>query len=44
MRKIVTGLMPFIWVSLVALFLTTYIPWLSLWLPKLLYPKSFPGG
>lgn len=41
MRKIVTGLIPFITVSLVALFLTTYIPWLSLWLPKLLYPKSF---
>jgi C4-dicarboxylate transporter DctM subunit len=42
MRKIVTGLIPFIWMSLVALFLTTYIPWLSLWLPKLLYSKSFP--
>jgi C4-dicarboxylate transporter DctM subunit len=41
MQKIVTGLMPFIWMSLVALFLTTYIPWLSLWLPKLLYSKSF---
>lgn len=41
MRKIVTGLIPFIVMSLVALFLTTYIPWLSLWLPKLLYPKSF---
>ena len=44
MRKIVTGLMPFIWVSLVALFLTTYIPWLSLWLPRLLYSKGFSGG
>jgi C4-dicarboxylate transporter DctM subunit len=44
MRKIVTGLIPFIMVSLIALFLTTYIPWLSLWLPKLLYPKSFAGG
>jgi C4-dicarboxylate transporter DctM subunit len=44
MKKIVTGLIPFIAVSLVALFLTTYIPWLSLWLPKLLYPKSFPGA
>jgi TRAP-type C4-dicarboxylate transport system permease large subunit len=33
--------MPFIWMSLVALFLTTYIPRLSLWLPKLLYPTSF---
>jgi C4-dicarboxylate transporter DctM subunit len=41
MRKIVTGLIPFIAVSLVALLLTTYIPWLSLWLPKLLYPNSF---
>ena len=44
MRKIVTGLIPFIAVSLVALFLTTYIPWLSLWLPRLLYSKSFSGG
>jgi C4-dicarboxylate transporter, DctM subunit len=42
MRKIVTGLIPFIAMSLVALFLTTYIPWLSLWLPKLLYSKNFP--
>lgn len=41
MRKIVTGLIPFITMSLIALFLTTYIPHLSLWLPKLLYPKSF---
>jgi C4-dicarboxylate transporter, DctM subunit len=41
MRKIISGLIPFIAVSLVALFLTTYIPWLSLWLPKLLYPNSF---
>jgi C4-dicarboxylate transporter DctM subunit len=41
MRKIVSGLIPFIVMSLVALFLTTYIPQLSLWLPKLLYPKSF---
>ena len=40
-RRIVTGLIPFIVMSLVALFLTTYIPQLSLWLPKLLYPKSF---
>ncbi len=41
MRQIVTGLIPFIVMSLVALFLTTYIPWLSLWLPKLLYSSSF---
>ncbi|TSA44439.1 MAG: TRAP transporter large permease [Deltaproteobacteria bacterium] len=41
MRKIVTGLIPFIALSLIALLLTTYIPQLSLWLPKLLYPKSF---
>jgi C4-dicarboxylate transporter DctM subunit len=41
MRKIVAGLMPFIWVSLIALFLTTYIPQLSLWLPRLLYSKGF---
>ena len=41
MRKIVAGLMPFIWMSLIALFLTTYIPQLSLWLPRLLYSKGF---
>lgn len=41
MRKIVSGLIPFIVMSLAALFLTTYIPQLSLWLPRLLYPKSF---
>ncbi|MBE0555835.1 MAG: TRAP transporter large permease, partial [Proteobacteria bacterium] len=42
MKKIVAGLMPFILLSFVALLLTTYIPQLSLWLPKLLYPTSFP--
>jgi len=42
MRKIVQGLIPFIAVSLVALFITTYVPHITLWLPKLLYPKSFP--
>lgn len=41
MRKVIGGLAPFIAVSLVALALTTYIPQLSLWLPRLLYPKSF---
>ena len=35
------ALMPFIWMSLIALFLTTYIPQLSLWLPRLLYSKGF---
>jgi C4-dicarboxylate transporter DctM subunit len=42
MKKIVEGLMPFIIVSLVALFITTYVSELTLWLPKQLYPKSFP--
>jgi C4-dicarboxylate transporter DctM subunit len=42
MKKIVEGLMPFIIVSLIALFITTYVPDLTLWLPKQLYPKSFP--
>jgi C4-dicarboxylate transporter DctM subunit len=42
MRKIVAGLMPFIIVSLIALFITTYVPEITLWLPKQLYPKSFP--
>lgn len=43
MRKIVTGLIPFIVVSLVTLALVTYVPDISLWIPRLLYPKSFPG-
>lgn len=42
LRKIVPGLIPFILASLIALFLTTYVPEISLWLPKLVYPKSFP--
>ena len=42
MRKIVLGVMPFIMMSMLALFLTTYVPDISLWLPKLVYPKSFP--
>jgi C4-dicarboxylate transporter DctM subunit len=42
MRKIVLGVMPFIMMSMLALFLTTYLPDISLWLPKLVYPKSFP--
>lgn len=41
MKKIVEGIIPFILLSLLALFLTTYIPEISLWLPRLLYPKSF---
>lgn len=41
MKKIIEGLIPFILLSLFALILTTYIPEISLWLPKLLYPKSF---
>jgi C4-dicarboxylate transporter DctM subunit len=41
MRKIVAGLTPFIIVSLLALFITTYVPQITLWLPKILYPKSF---
>jgi C4-dicarboxylate transporter DctM subunit len=41
-RKIVAGLTPFIIVSLLALFITTYVPQITLWLPKILYPKSFP--
>jgi C4-dicarboxylate transporter, DctM subunit len=42
MRKIAAGLAPFIIVSLVALFIITYLPQITLWLPKILYPKSFP--
>jgi TRAP-type C4-dicarboxylate transport system permease large subunit len=42
MRKIVAGFMPCIIVSLVTLFITTYVPEITLWLPKTPYPKSFP--
>jgi C4-dicarboxylate transporter DctM subunit len=41
-RRIVLGVTPFIIASLIALFLTTYVSDISLWLPKLVYPKSFP--
>jgi C4-dicarboxylate transporter DctM subunit len=41
MKTIMAGLIPFIAVSLVALALTTYVPDITLWLPKMLYPKSF---
>lgn len=30
--------MPFLWILLISLIVITYIPWLSLWLPKLLMP------
>ncbi len=40
-RKVILGVVPFILVSLLALLLVTYIPEISLWLPKVLYPKSF---
>ena len=36
-----TTLIMLIVASLVALFLTTYLPAISLWLPRLVYPKSF---
>jgi C4-dicarboxylate transporter DctM subunit len=41
MKQVVAGLTPFIIVSLVALLLTTYVPDITLWLPRMLYPKSF---
>lgn len=37
MGRIVPGLIPFIGWSLVALMLVTYIPWISLWLPSLMW-------
>ncbi len=40
-KKIVLGVMPFILASMIALLLTTYVPEISLWLPRLVYPKSF---
>jgi TRAP-type C4-dicarboxylate transport system permease large subunit len=40
-EKIVIGGKFFILGRLIALFLVTYIPEISLWLPKALYPKSF---
>jgi C4-dicarboxylate transporter, DctM subunit len=44
MRKIMAGLIPFIVVSLLCLALVTYLPEVSLWLPRLLYPKSLSAG
>jgi C4-dicarboxylate transporter DctM subunit len=37
MTKLMRPILPFIWVSLIPLLIVTYVPQVSLWLPKLIY-------
>ncbi|MEI8189286.1 MAG: TRAP transporter large permease [candidate division NC10 bacterium] len=37
MAKIIPPILPFIWVSLIPLLIVTYVPQVSLWLPKFIY-------
>jgi C4-dicarboxylate transporter DctM subunit len=37
MTRLIPEVMPFIWVSLIPLLIITYVPELSLWLPRLIY-------
>jgi len=37
MTKLMRPILPFIWVSLIPLLVVTYVPQISLWLPKLIY-------
>ena len=37
MTKLLRPILPFIWVSLIPLLVVTYVPQISLWLPKLIY-------
>ena len=37
MDKIIPSILPFIWVSLIPLLIVTYVPQVSLWLPRLIY-------
>jgi C4-dicarboxylate transporter DctM subunit len=37
MAKIIPPILPFIWVSLIPLLIVTYVPQISLWLPRLIY-------
>ena len=37
MAKIIPPILPFIWVSLIPLLIVTYVPQVSLWLPRLIY-------
>jgi len=37
MTKLMRPILPFIWVSLIPLLVVTYVPQVSLWLPKLIY-------
>ena len=38
-REAIVGALPFMAVALVALMLVSYLPFLSLWLPSLIYPN-----
>jgi C4-dicarboxylate transporter DctM subunit len=37
MTKLMRPILPFIWVSLIPLLIVTYVPQVSLWLPRLIY-------
>ena len=37
MTKLMRPILPFIWVSLIPLLIITYVPQISLWLPRLIY-------
>ena len=37
MAKMIPPILPFIWVSLIPLLIVTYVPQVSLWLPRLIY-------
>jgi hypothetical protein len=42
MTKLMRPILPFIWVSLIPLLVVTYVPQISLWLPKLIYGSGHP--
>ena len=39
LRDVLRGCLPFIAIMIVALILITYVPWITLWLPDLIYAQ-----
>jgi TRAP-type C4-dicarboxylate transport system permease large subunit len=37
MARLIPAILPFVWVSLIPLLVITYVPSLSLWLPRFIY-------
>jgi C4-dicarboxylate transporter DctM subunit len=37
MARLIPTVLPFIWVSLIPLLVVTYVPQVSLWLPRMIY-------